>query len=496
MTTAEAPTYKPAGLWTPAELDALTGSALPRIGTPRTAAATRGPVLSALDEIGGFELAPWQRYAADCALEVAPGSGHWLHRVICVVVARQNGKTSLAARRILAGLFVFGDGLILHTAADRALPRETFEELATMIDGSRDLRRYVKSIRWANGQEAITLKDGSRYRVIAPRQSAARGYPRVGLVLIDEAREHTDDALMSAIQYTQRTHPNPQLWMVSNAGDPDSLILNRARDRGHAAADDPEADPGICYLEWSAPPEAEPDDPLAWVPANPNLGVTIRGTTLLEELRTDDHNRFRTEALCQWVDTTTRNAIPWGEWVACADADLPAIEPGGRVWAAVDIDPEHVAGALMLGAWLDDGTAVVGVHTYFEPASEAAMADAVVAMADEWGPISIAYDPQTCLGIIERTGGKDLRRWERISGEKWVAACAALRDLTKDGALRHGDQANLNGDIAAAGRRDLGDGLWRMSRLDSERPIPAAVALARLAYVMLNDPGPPEIFAI
>ena len=488
--------YKPAGLWTPDELDALEGNPLPRIGTPRRpAAGTLGPVLSALDDAAGFEFSPWQRHVADVALEVDERQ-RWLHRVVVLAVARQNGKTAWAARRILAGLFAFDDSRILHTAQDRAMPREVFEELAGIIDGSRSLRRHVKSIRYANGQESVKLRNGSWYRIVAPSQSAVRGWPRVGLVVMDEAREYRDDALFSAAQYTQRAHPNPQLLVLSNAGDPDSIVLNRLRDRGRAAAADPGADPGIAYFEYSSPDDAEPDNPLAWIPANPHLGLTMRGSTLLEELRTDTPLRFRTEAMCQWVDVTTRNAVPWAEWERCADRDLEPVIPGeARTFAAVDVDPDHGGAALLMGSWVA-GVAVVAAVATWAPASELEVAAAVDELMAQFGAVSIAYDPYTCQGIVDRTGGKDRYPWLPVSGTKWVAACAELADVVRQSTLRHPDQPVLNEQVAAAGRRDVGDGTWRMSRIDSEVPIPAAIALARLVYAMLEDRGAPEIFVL
>ena len=488
--------YRPAAEWTRDELDGLMGSVTPRVATPRRLdLKTHGPILSALDDVAGFEFFQWQRNVADLLGEVR-ADGKWQRRVCLVCVARQNGKTTLAARRILAGLFVFGDFHILHTAADRAVPRTVFEEIAGMIDQSPTLQRQVRSVRWANGQESVSLRDGSWYRVVAPNQATVRGYPKVGLVVLDETREHRDDALWSAILYCQRAHPNPQVLTVSNAGDPDSLVLNRLRDRGRAAAEDPEADPSMAYAEWSAPEAAAVDDPQYWPAANPSLGRLIYGSALLEELRTDTPERFRTEALCQWVDVTSRHAIPWAEWVACADRELPDFEPGSqRVWAAIDLDPERSAAALLVGTW-HEGRAIVAVVDSWAPASEADVARGVDAFMAEWGAATIAYDPYTCAGVVKRCGGTDGYNWLPVTGAKWVAASAELGDLVRQETLAHADQPVLNEQIAAAGRRDVGDGTWRMSRLDSGVPIPAAIALARLVYAMLEDQGAPSIVVL
>jgi len=480
--------YLPAGLWTPKDLDALVGTTEPRIGTPMASKRSHGHVLNALSSVWGFDLLPWQELAADRAMAIHP-DGSWCHRSVSIVVARQQGKTTLAARRVLAGLFLLDDRQILHLAQDRALPRQVFTELADIISEHPELHRYLKprgGIRTANGTEAITLKDGSSYRILAPTESAVRGYGYqnpVGFILFDEVRTQESDAVMSAVQYTQRAHPNPTRWAISNAGNPDSVVLNQLRDRGRAAAADPGTDPEVCWLEWSAPDDCPIDDPTQWPAANPALGRTLRGTTLLEELRSDDPDSFRTEALCQWIDTTTTQAIPWDLWQACAVRDLEPIaaDPDIRTWWAVDMDTERRTAALVITADIGDQLKV-GLHRAWtgEEVDEQAMADEVAALWEQWGPVAIAYDPQTCQGLVDRHPSLP---WEKVTGTDWVIACSQLLDAVQTSYLVHADQPDLNAQMSVAGRRDYGDGSWRISRKDSTHPIPAVVALARAVHL-------------
>ena len=479
--------YLPAGLWSPKDLDALVGDTEPRIGTPFMGARSLGMVLDGFSPVFGFDLMPWQQLAAHRAMAVHP-DGSWCHRTATIVVARQNGKTTLAARRILAGLFALGDRQLLHLAQDRALPRQVFTEVADIISESPDLHRYLKArggIRTANGTEAITLKDGSSYRILAPTEAAVRGYgykEPVGFILFDEVRTQESDAVMSAVQYTQRAHPNPTRWNISNAGNPDSIVLNALKDRGRAAADDPGSDPEVCYLEWSAP-DGPIDNPALWPAANPALGRTLRGTTLLEELRSDDPDSFRTEALCQWVETTTTQAIPWDLWQACADRNLEPVTPDDdvRTWWAVDLDTERRHAALVLTAEVGDRL-VAGLHRSWtgDEVDEQQIADTIADLWELWGPVAIAYDPQTCQGLVDRQPGLP---WEKVTGTDWVISCSQLLDAVQTGTLVHADQPDLNAQLSVAGRRDYGDGSWRISRKDSTHPIPAVVALARAVHL-------------
>ena len=484
--------YRPAGEWSLAELDALKGTTLPRIGTPRLKGMrSHGKVLSAFDDLFGFELMPWQVLAADRAMQIKP-DGKWLHQTVAAVVARQNGKTTLAARRILAGLYLFDDFGIIHLAQDRALPREVFAEVATLISDTTDLNKHLAKrggLRFTNGQETIRLRDGSNYRILAPNEGAVRGYQRIGLVLFDEVRTQMSLAVWSAVQYTQRAHPNPTRWAISNAGNPDSVLLNGLRDRGRTAAEQPASDPAMCWLEWSADPDCAIDDPTYWPDANPALGQTLHGSTLLEELRSDEPDNFRTEALCQWVDTTTAQAIPWELWQACANRDLQMFGPDDdlRVWLALDIDPEREHAALIIAAEVGDQL-VVGMHRQWvgDEADEATIAAEVAEVWETWNAQGIGYDPHTCGGVVDR---EPALPWEKVTGADWVVACGQLLDAVQGESLVHADQPDLNAQMALAGRRDFGDGTWRISRKDSTHPIPAVVALARCVHLAAQPGG-------
>jgi hypothetical protein len=260
------------------------------------------------------------------------------------------------------------------------------------------------------------------------------------------------------------------------------VVLNQLRDRGRAAAADPGADPEVCYLEWSAP-DGPTDDPALWPYANPALGLTLKGTTLLEELRSDTEDSFRTEALCQWVDTVTAMAIPWDLWQACADRDLAPVSPDDdiRTWWAVDLDTERRHAALVLCAEVDDRL-VTGLHRQWtgDEVNEQAIADDIADLWELWSPVGIAFDPVTCSGLVDRQPGLP---WEKVTGTDWVISCSQLLDAVQTGTLVHADQPDLNAQLSVAGRRDYGDGTWRISRKDSSHPIPAVVAMARAVHL-------------
>ena len=437
--------------------------------------------------MAGFDSRDFQVEALERALEV-DDDGEWGYETVVILIARQNGKTALVAMRILGGLFLFDDGLILHTAADRALPRNTFEDLTARIEANPALSKRVKRIRTANGQEELRMRDGNRYRILAPDQKAWRGWS-AGLTIYDEVREQRDDELWSAGLYTQRAQANPQRWAVSNAGDPDSVVLRRLVDRGRKAADDPDSDPSICYMEWSTPEEYEIDDPDGWAYANPELGRSLRQASLLEELRSDTPEKFETEALCRWVATAGQHAVPVERWLAAGDPNLTALEPDptARTLFAIDIDPGRTDAALLIGFVREGEPLTVGVAESW--ANDDGVDEiAIAARLEEWielyRPDAIAYDPYTTGTLAERL--QYVGTFEKVHGVRYVSACLSLWDIVQSGRIRHPIDPYVDAQVAAAGRKDVGDGAFTIARMKSEVPIPAVVSLARLVALAVE----------
>ncbi len=486
-----------------AEYVGLKGSQLPRIGTPRREhLATFGPSAARLMELIGVELMPWQTHTLDVGMEVLPGN-RWRSRTNSVVVARQNGKSrGILMPRVMAELFLpqlwFNNrpGYVIHQAQDRALPREHFVELVEKIEDTPSLMRQVRKIEWTNGRETLRMKSGAVYTLKAPTRGAGRG-PSATLLMWDEVREQRDFAAWEAAFFTISAMRSPQVWTVSNAGDPDSLLLNQLRDRGRPAATDPDSDPTMTYLEWSAPDEAEITDPDGWRHANPALGHTLPVDSIFEELKNVEESGFRTERLCQWVDVAVSLAVPADAWRAC-HTDEPERDPDSRPWLAFDIDQDGLRAVLVAASWhagrlvcevlesWDDGT----------PVDHATIAARVLDWYRANQARGIAYDPLLGTAIADRIApriGNAKKRLLKVSGHDWYAACSQLLDNVKQGIIWHADDPTLNSDILAAARKDVGDGAWQITRRDAAQPIPAATAITRAVHLAVKPRPVPNV---
>ncbi len=93
---------------------------------------------------------------------------------------------------------------------------DVFRAVANTIEENDVLLHKVKAIRYTNGQESITLKDNSRYEIVAATRDGSRG-KHADLLFIDELREISVEGFQAAVP-TTRARPNAMSLYCSNAG--------------------------------------------------------------------------------------------------------------------------------------------------------------------------------------------------------------------------------------------------------------------------------------
>jgi hypothetical protein len=273
----------------------------------------------------GDELRPWQRYALERILEHrADGSLVW--RRVIITVARQSGKSILS--RGLCGWRVGASDLfgepqeVLHVANLRATAQRIWTPAA------RKLEETVGAVvRRSNGQEAIELGDGSAWRLAASNLDGGVG-SSVSLAFVDEAWRVSRDVVDGSIAPTMLERRSPQLILVSTAGDGGSTLLLEDRDAAISQLADPDT-ARILLLEWSAPPEAYPDDREAWRQASPHW-TPERLESLEHAFATSSETDWRRQYLNQWV-LAARSWVAPAQWAEATDRALPLPATGGTV---------------------------------------------------------------------------------------------------------------------------------------------------------------------
>jgi phage terminase large subunit-like protein len=450
----------------------------PRLQTPWSDRDGVGQQLVDLAADLGVPLLPWQANVAMRAHAGAPGD--WDHRVVGVTVARQNGKSHLLRMRILAGLLLWDERLIVATAQSREVALETFRGVVDLLESSPKYVAQVKSVIRSYGREELTLRNGNRYRLVAPTAGGARGFS-ANLAIIDELREHRDYGAYAAISYTT-TVPKGQLWFASNAGDQSSVVLNDMR-RQALAQSEPST---IYYAEWSADPQLDVDDPAGWAQANPSLGHLIGAEVIEGRLKTDPRPVFETEALCRWVDVLDS---PWppDAWADCADPDLE-ITLDAPTFLAVDVSIDRRHAALVAVQQLPDDR--LGVHlmetwTADGAIDEMAIAGAVAPIARQLRARCVAFDRYTAAGIASRLASVGIPVGD-CSGAMFAQACDELLSSMVHGRIVHGAQDALTEHVLACVKKPVADGGWRIVRRQSSGPIAGAVALVMATHYALR----------
>lgn len=486
---------------TPPKTGALAkrlGSELPRLWTPPlrelTPETSKGFECIAFAEgILGIELLPWQKWLLIHALELAE-DGSFRFRTVVLLVARQNGKSTLMQVLTLWRMYVDAAKLIIGTAQNLDIAEEQWRGAVELAEGVPELADEIARVVKTNGGKALELESGERYKVAAANRKGGRGLSG-DLVLMDELREHSNWDSWSAVTKTTLARFYAQVWAASNAGDAASIVLRFLRKLAHTAlgnpdgledvgapADDDEADGDTLGLfEWSAPPGISIWDRDGWAMANPSLGYTITEKAIASAARTDPEGIFRTEVLCQWLDTTADGPFPEGRWEKARD-DASAIV--GRYVFCVDTSHDRTTTHIGVAGYNAEGVLHVEVvasrsgtawvkdwlTTPPEGKHVARMADpdlVGVTLQANGAPVSSLLDE---LEKVEKLNvipwsGADLSRWtgmfyDRVRGTEKDEKGNAIPPEDVVPAIRHRVQPVLDVAAATAVAKPSGDAFF------------------------------------
>ena len=135
----------------------------------------------------GLRLDEWQRNVLKASMGELP-DGKWAATRVGLTVPRQSGKTALFEARELAGLLLFGEELILHSAHLVPTALEGFQRIKSYFENYDDLGKKVRRIREANGEQGIEMMNGQRLKFMARSKGGGRGFSADAL-LLDECQE-------------------------------------------------------------------------------------------------------------------------------------------------------------------------------------------------------------------------------------------------------------------------------------------------------------------
>ncbi len=450
---------------------------------------TLGHQVRAVADLLGWDLMPWQSFAADVALEYdmvepsvatawEPAGGlvlQFFYRRIVGTVPRQSGKTTLMLPVKVHRCFVFpeiagpppygGPQQVVYTAQDRNHAyKKWIKEHVPRIERAAGLAGLHK-VRKTNGSEGISWPStGSFYGIDATTETSGHG-DTLDLHAGDEIFAFHDDRLDQSTRPAMITRPTAQQWLWSTMGDDSSTYLNEKVLLGRRAV---EADTGTgtAYFEWAAPAGAELDDPDVWPQFHPACGITQTVESLMAEALSMDPDEAR-RAFFNWKKSgrSTIQKIPAGPWHAAGN---PA-EITGSKSLAIDMPPDRSAVYI---AWASFAT---GGDVYAEldhvPIADPLDApDRVLEILAAHDISIVAMNPVGPVGSL----GKVLERLgievKYFTARDMANACGLVLDLVNAGKFHHGNQPEVDAAVGNTGERRVGEAFaWDALRTQPEK---------------------------
>jgi hypothetical protein len=442
------------------KLDAppLLGDQTPRILTCPESATSAGQDAVDLAASVGLYLDPWQQLVLEKSLGEQP-DGKWSSFEVGLVVSRQNGKGSILEARALAGLLLFGEELIVHSAHEFKTAQEAMRRLGFLL-GESGVKFKTHNSHGKEGYELLPTPErprGARIFFQSRTKSAGRGLTG-DLVILDEAMI-LSSASMRALLPTLSARPNPQIWYTGSAvdqtEDANCYVFGGVRKRGVEASS-----PRLCFAEWSCTEGTDPTSRTARAQANPSMGRRIS-----EEYIEDEYQAFKNDirsflverlAIGDWpvLGAAAEPVFDIDEWDTMANA-APILR--GPRTIALDRTPDGRTWALCAA----QRTIGDNVHLeigYNRSASNTEMVEYLVGLVTEWSPAALVIDQKSAAAVLKPylldAGIEPII----TNASELAIACQGFLDAALDKQLSHTGQKLLSDAVACAVKRDLPGG--------------------------------------
>ena len=311
-----------------------------------------------------FELLPWQQFAVWNLFGWFNADGTRRFHYALILIARKNGKTTLAA----------GIGLLMMTfdrepspevyyaATKRDQSRIAFRDCANMGSASPIIRQYLK----VHSTEIKPKKGGGQLTYLGANHDSLDGL-NTHLAVIDEYHAHPNDHVFNVLKSSQGQRPNALHLTITTEGFNLNGPLTELKTYCRKVLDGTVQDDAQFALIYELDEGDDWKDEEVWVKANPSLHDAMS----LDEMR-----REFTQALNQGgskeVEFKTKRlnvqvhaAETWISDEIWTRGQVPQLQTDGPCWLGLDLASISDMTALMQ-VWPYDGGYFVRGH-YFMP---------------------------------------------------------------------------------------------------------------------------------
>ncbi|WP_293953096.1 terminase large subunit domain-containing protein [uncultured Corynebacterium sp.] len=431
---------------------ALLGVQKPRLSSIPEGDRERGDKAVAFVRWCGLTLYPWQEdFLRDLCL--TNEKEMWAARNAIGVVARQNGKGEILVARELAGIYLFGEKTIFHSAhfMDTAIDAqkrlwEVIEDHDGLMSWWEDEGLGVPRKTTGNGKEAISFPNGAMIYFRTRTKKSGRGLS-VELLILDECFDLPKETYNSLSKLT-RAQENAQTIYISspvNTEEHDHGAIFSAK--RWAAID---GAPRTLFKEWSPDDDDDPFAQSTWAKCNPSL-VDEGPGALLEDIEDEALGAKKSQVM---LDSFKVETLAQGNWVP-RDSDLVGAEPlvDLNEWGVsvgmvtrddpdstlgVGVTPDGVGAALVVAAFEGD-VVILAVHplTQFD---RGVLVDAVCAATEANSsapPLAAAMDPSgACSTLIQPLMKRGIYP-EEMNGSQVSQSYELFMRLWAEGRVKH-----------------------------------------------------------
>lgn len=444
---------------------ALLGKQTPRLSHVPDGDVARGEAAVEFARWCGLTLYPWQEDLLRDMCRTG-ADGNWAAREAVVVVPRQNGKGEILVARELAGIYLFGEKTIGHSAHFMDTAQDAQKRLWEVIESNENLMFWweddpdtpgVPHFGRTNGKENISFPTGQEVLFRTRTDKTFRGLS-LDLVIFDECFNLPNE-INAAMSKTTRAKERAQRIYISSPVDRQvhmhGAIFSAKRWAGIDGAD------GVLFKEWSLEDGADIYAEDTMRATNPSLVDRGPGAQL-SDIKGDAAAARTSEILRRQYMV---ESLGWGDWYP-RDGDVvddfqPVLSPGEVAgmtvsdvkraelsgWRlCVDASPDRDVCSVAVAGRRSDG-AVVGLVGYHGSLVTADVVGVVMQVCDDIDPAEILVDPKSPAWVVGEALEREGLDVRKLTYPEVKAATGAFLQGQRDATMF---LADADGTVASA----------------------------------------------
>lgn len=421
----------------------------------------------------GYELEPWQECCIRHALELYPPghprAGQLRFRQVVISLARQNGKTEIAAAIGLWALLMKARPNVVGIASNADQAKLVYKRTMAAIRGTAQLASRFKALTETRG---IQTRDGGQYEIKAAKSAALQGIP-VDVGLVDELH-----ILLKSLWFDLVNglggRPNCLVVGITTAGDDGSELLLHLYEQGaDAIAQGDAARFGFFCWEALAAVVPDDDDELAreLARANPSIASGRRDVEIdIPEVRSlppQDAIRYRLNRFVKMV-----SAFLTGEaWAANFTRD--PFPDDARPLFTIDRTPDWGYATISAFTKLPDGRIYCDVAASIKQPTISQLADLCVQL-NAFNPHTFGMDAFTLKDLGKELELRGLPTTMTGHADMLNGSALFYAKITQQ-LLAHPGHELLARQIPVTKRKDS-DGGFKISRKESSVSIDGVIS--------------------